>query len=126
MRGISRHRVLTFALCILLAVPIYFSGCAKIDTLPMLEITVIDGNGGDVEGALIGLSDDMDEWSMIENPVQAWKETDINGKVLFRDLKEEVYYFYADGDSLNNLGNEMMLKVPLKLNEIRKITITIE
>jgi hypothetical protein len=102
------------------------TSCTKIDTPPMLEITVKDDNGQTVEGIAVGLFDDIDEWSMLENPVQAWKITDITGKVLFRDLMEDIYYFYADGDSINNIGRDIMLSDPLKINEIRQITIVVE
>ena len=115
-----------FALSILLGWQLLISGCTKIDTLPMLEITVNDLNGSPVDGVLVALFDELDEWSMLENPVQAWKETGFNGRVLFRDLKEEVYYFYADGDSINNVGHEIRLGDPLAMNEIRKITIIVE
>jgi len=63
---------------------------------------------------------------MLENPVQVWRETDQNGEVLFVDLIEQVYYIYADGDSLSNIGHQIMLDEVLIVNEIRQLTVTIE
>jgi len=74
----------------------------------------------------VGLFDELDEWSMKENPVQVWRETDQTGKVLFVDLQEFAYYIYADGDSLNNIGHEIQLDEALKVNETRKLTVVIE
>lgn len=105
---------------------ISLSSCSKIDTLPQLELTVVNSTGQPVPGAIVGLFDQLDEWSMLENPVQVWRETDNKGKVLFIDLKEEIYYFYANSDTLSNIGHEIKLKEPLRLNEIRKVELIIE
>jgi len=102
------------------------SSCTKPDTQPQLELTVVNISGQPVSQVLVGLFDELDQWSMLENPVQAWRETDQSGKVLFVDLHEQVYYFYADGDSLSNIGHEIRLDEALKINEIRRVTITIE
>jgi len=102
------------------------TSCSKIDVPPMLEITVIDQDGSPAAGIIVGLFDDQDEWSMLENPVQAWKETDSNGKVSFIDLKEIIYYFYADGDSVNNFGSQIMLSEALKMNEIRQVVLSVK
>lgn len=103
-----------------------FSFCTKPDTEPQLEITVVNSEGLPVEHVFVGLFDDLDEWSMKENPVQTWRETDDKGKVLFLDLREIVYYFYADGDTLCNVGHEINLTEPLRVNERRQIKVIIE
>ena len=103
-----------------------FSSCTKPDTEPQLELTVVDVEGQPVVNVFVGLFDDLDEWSMHENPIQAWRETDKNGKVLFVDLQEIVYYFYADGDSICNVGHEINLTEALMVNERRQITVIIE
>ncbi len=105
---------------------IYLSSCTKIDTLPQLELSVVDIEGQAVQGVIVGLFDQLDEWSMLENPVQAWHETDDKGRVLFIDLQEQIYFFYADGDTLSNIGHEIALKEPLQLNELRKVKLIIE
>lgn len=100
--------------------------CVKIDTPPMLEIRVVDIGGNPQEGIVVGLFDELDEWSMQQNPVQAWRETDKQGKVRFIDLQEIAYYIFADGDSVNNLGNKVRLDEALKYNEQRQLTVTVE
>ncbi len=102
------------------------SSCTKIDMLPQLELSVVNIEGQAVSGVIVGVFDQQDEWSMRENPVQTWRETDDNGRVLFIDLQEQIYFFYADGDTLNNVGNEIKLNEPLQLNELRKVRIIIE
>lgn len=100
--------------------------CTKVDTGPQLELRVVNLGGQGVPNVWVGLFDELDEWSMRENPVQPWRETDQSGRVVFRDLKEQVYYFYADGDSLSNISHEIQLSEALKVNEIRRITVTID
>ena len=100
--------------------------CTKIDTLPMLEIKVVDQNNEIVPGILIGLFDSKEQWSMKENPLQTWRETSIYGEALFIHLKEQIYYIYADGDSISNIGHEIKILEPLKRNEKSQITITVE
>ncbi len=102
------------------------NSCTKIDTLPMLEIKVVDIDSQIVPGILIGLFDSQEEWSMHENPLQAWRETNIYGEALFIHLKEQIYYIYVDGDSISNIGHEIKLLEPLKMNEKSQITITVE
>ena len=102
------------------------TSCTKIDTPPMLEIKVVNTNGQAVSGVMVALFNGLDEWSMLENPVQVWRETDTDGKVLFIDMIEEIYYFYADGDSLSNIGHEIKLLEPLRMNEKRQVTVTVE
>jgi len=104
----------------------WFSSCSKQDTNPQLEIKVVNLDGQPVPDVKVGLFDELDEWSMLENPVQVWRETDQNGEVLFVDLIEQVYYIYADGDSLSNIGHQIMLDEVLIVNEIRQLTVTIE
>ena len=105
---------------------IFLSSCTKIDTLPQLELSVVDMDGQAVQGVIVGLFDQLDEWSMHENPVQTWRETNDKGRVLFIDLQEQIYFFYADGDTLSNIGHEIELKEPLQLNELRKVKLIIE
>lgn len=111
---------------IVLAGFFYLGSCRKIDTPPMLELTVVNTEGQSVSGVMVGLFDDLDQWGMLENPVQAWRETDVDGKVLFAGLREEIYYFYADADSLSNIGGKIKLTEPLRINETRQLRITIE
>ena len=103
-----------------------FSSCTKVDTPPGLELRVVNTAGDPVSGVMLGLFDSMEEWSMRENPVQVWKRTDDTGRVLFVDLKEQIYFFFADGENKSNIAHEIRIIEALKLNEIRKITVTID
>ena len=125
MKSNKQHRIFLPILFFFSLVLINIS-CSKIDSLPQLEITVLSESGNPVPGIPVAIFEDQREWSMLENPVQAWRETDQEGKVLFTDLMEMEYYFYADGGSLNNLGDKIRIMERLKLNEKRKITIVIK
>jgi len=100
--------------------------CSKPDTLPQLEISVVNMEGQPVPQVMVGLFDNLEEWSMMENPVQVWRETGQDGKVLFMDLQEKIYFYYADGDSLSNIGHEIQLRESLNVNEIRQVIVSIE
>jgi len=51
----------------------WFSSCSKQDTNPQLEIKVVNLDGQPVPDVKVGLFDELDEWSMLENPVQVWR-----------------------------------------------------
>ena len=109
-----------------LGVILSLGSCSEIDTAPILEIKVINSTGQPAGGVMVGLFDDLEQWSMLENPVQPWRETGSDGRVIFNSLREDIYYFYADADSLSNISSVIKLDRPLVKNEIRLITVTIE
>src|SRR5450759_2523557 len=82
-------------------------GCSKVDTLPQLEIQVLDEKGANISGAYVALFDSADEWNKRINPMQVWRQTDLNGKVVFVDLKEITYYFYVRFDGKDNSVGEV-------------------
>ena len=125
MRKNWKSRVVGVAIIVIVSLA-GMNSCTKLDTLPMLEIKVVDIDNQIVPGILIGLFDSQEEWSMHENPLQAWRETNIYGEALFIHLKEQIYYIYVDGDSVSNIGHEIKLLEPLKMNEKSQITITVE
>ena len=100
-------------------------GCSKVDTLPQLEIQVLDEKGANISGAYVALFDNADEWNSRINPVQVWRQTDSNGKVVFVDLKEITYYFYIRFDGQDNSVGEVSTKEPLQLNQRNKIVVHI-
>ena len=126
MKIMSRNIALMFISGFLLTALFSYSSCTKIDVQAMLEITVVDEEGKPYEGILVGLFDSLDEWSMLANPVQAWKETNSSGKVVFMDLQEIRYYIFADGDSVSNIGKQVQLNEELRINEIRQIKVFVE
>ena len=101
------------------------SGCMKVDTLPQLEIQVLDESGGTVTGAYVGLFDSQEEWINRDNPVQVWRKTGADGKVLFVDLKEVRYYLYVRFDGKDNSLDEYSTFVSLSVNKRHTITVHI-
>jgi hypothetical protein len=101
------------------------AGCFKVDTLPQLEILVLDETGAIVSGADVALFDSIDEWNKRENPVQVWRRTGIDGKVVFVDLKEITYYVYVRFDGKDNSLGEISTAAPLQVNYKNKIVIKV-
>ena len=101
------------------------TGCIKIETLPQLEIQVVDETGAIVSGASVALFDSSDEWNKRINPVQVWRQTDTSGKVLFVDLKEIKYFVYVRYDGKDNSVDEVSTDVALEVNTKKVMTIHI-
>jgi hypothetical protein len=101
------------------------TGCFKLDTLPQLEIQVQDETGASVSGAYAALFESMDEWNNRKNPVQVWRKTESDGKVVFIDLKEISYYIYVRFDGMDNSVGEVSTTGSLKMNQRSKIVIHI-
>jgi hypothetical protein len=100
------------------------SGCEeiiKVDVDPQLQITVKDESDNIVVGAAVNLFDTEEDFLLNENEVMNGT-TDAAGQVLFKELSEEIYYFYAEKDELNNYYEVVTFAEPLKKNEIKTIT----
>ncbi|MCK5821088.1 MAG: hypothetical protein KAH17_04350 [Bacteroidales bacterium] len=110
----------------LIAMMAYLQGCIKVDTPPALELIVIDQYNNPVGEVLLALFDTQEEWAMQENPLQAWKISDANGRVMFVNLQERNYFIFAEKDKLNNLKNEITTSDILLNNQIRQIRIHID
>ena len=108
----------SFAICLALML----QGCVKVDSLPQLEILVVDETGACVSGAYVSLFDSSEEWSSRKNPVQVWRRTDSDGKVVFVDLKEITYYIYARFDGKDNSVGEVFTAEALQVNQ-RSMTV---
>ncbi len=100
-------------------------GCIKVDTLPQLEILVLDENGAGISGAYVALFDNADEWNKRKNPVQVWRRTESDGKVVFVDLKEITYYIYVRFDGKDNSVGEISTAEALQVNKKSMIVIHI-
>lgn len=109
--------LLSFCLVLLL------DACIKVDTLPQLEILVLDEQGSIVTGAYVALFENAGEWETRKNPVQVWRRTGTDGKVLFVDLDEATYYVYARYDGKDNSVDEAATLETLQLNQKSRIII---
>lgn len=123
---IVRKIYLYHILLIILVIVFSFSGCIKPDISPRLEIRVSNESGDAVEGAYVSLYENIDEWGMHNNPVQVWKETDVEGKVLFIGLSEIVYYFYILKDNMDNSDSYIKLEEALSESKIMIINVIIK
>lgn len=110
---------------LLLSLPLLSNGCFKADTLPQLEIQVVDESGTVIAGAYVGLFENSDEWAARENPLQVWRRSDSSGKVLFVDLKEIPYFIYVRFEGKDNSLNEISTPEPLQVNQRERITVHI-
>lgn len=102
-----------------------FQGCLKTDNLPQLEVLVISESGIPAAGAYVALFDNLDEWNGREHPVQAWRTTDANGKVLFTDLKEMEYFVYVRLEGKDNSLSEISTGSTLVMNQRTKLVVHI-
>ena len=121
MGNIKNKILLTIMLSIML-----LAGCTEkeyieIDVAPQLEIMVKDLSDNIIAGATINLYSSEEDFDLKKNEVQT-KTTDDSGKALFKDLSEDIYYFYAEKGELNNYYEVVTFASPLKKNEIKTIT----
>jgi hypothetical protein len=108
---------------ILVTLLIMFDGCKKIDTLPQLQVIVLDDLGARIPGAYVALFDSAEDWNARNNPVQVWRQSDSEGKVVFMDLKEITYYIYARYDGKDNTVDEISTMEPLRVNQRSNIMV---
>lgn len=102
------------------------NSCIMIDEPPSIEIKVVDEFNNPVDQALVGVFQNFDEWGMKENPIQAWKKTQDDGKVIFVELLKMNYYIVVEKGKLNNLRNEIRTTEALTENRITKLVIHID
>ena len=119
--NIKGRILLTIILCIIL-----FTGCKEkeyiyLDVNPQLEIMVKDLSGNGVVGATVKLFNSEGNFNANENPLQT-EVTDQTGKVLFMELNEMIYYFYAEKGQLNNYYEVVTIAKPLRKNEIKTVS----
>lgn len=102
------------------------AACIQIDTPPSIEITVLDQFSNPVDQAAVALYSNLEQWGMGENPVQTWKLTNSEGKVIFVNLIEQNYYILAEKAELTNLKNEISTQVPLIANTRRQLIVHVD
>ncbi len=122
---IIKHKYRFLVLLILMIIGFFQHSCLKPDISPRMEIKVINAAGDAVRGAYVSLFENIDEWGMQKNPMQVWKETNDDGKVLFIGLSEIVYYFYITKDNLDNSDGYISIEEPLMKNKVVIIEVTI-
>jgi hypothetical protein len=101
------------------------AGCTKFETLPQLEIQVVDESGSKIKGAYVALFNSTVDWAGRSNPVQVWRMTDSDGKVLFVDLQEIEYYVYVRFDGKDNSLDDISTFEPLTVNKRKVMTVHI-
>lgn len=111
---------------ILLLAGAVLSGCFNTDNPPQLEIIVLDQQKQPVSGAFVGIFDNLDDWLSRENPVQVWKQTGYDGRVLFTDLDEKIYYIYVRSNLRDNSNYEISTTTELEINQKAIIRIHID
>ena len=120
-----RGRITYFLGALVVIYALITNGCAKMETLPQLEIQVVDEDGANVADAYVALFNSADEWNKRINPVQVWRKTDISGKVVFVDLNEIEYFIYVRYDGKDNSLYEVTTLEPLAVNTRKTMTIHI-
>jgi len=121
MKNRSKYFLMLLGLCLAFT----FSGCVKVDTLPQLDIQVVDQNGTLISGASVALFANQEEWSKRDNPVQVWRTTGADGHVTFIDLEELSYYVYVRYDGKDNSLDEVKTTEPLQMNQRDQILVHI-
>ena len=107
-------------LLILATLLLFFASCEKkkevyVDNLPQLEITVLDITHTAVDGVSVTIFDNETDFKSNSNGIKT-SSTDSQGKVLFTDLEEKVYYFFAEKGDMNNLKNVSVIEKQLAIN----------
>lgn len=102
-----------------------FHGCTDFlviyeNTKPQLEVIVLDAGLNLVEGAEVQLYSNQEDWFNKENKITSLT-SDQNGAVLFTELYESIYYFYAIKDSMDNTTDVSYFEEALNENEIKVI-----
>jgi hypothetical protein len=95
-----------------------------IDVAPQLEITVTEISGIVVDSATVTLFGSQEDFLSQENILQTLI-TGSAGKVLFKELEEDIYYFYIEKGELNNFYEVVTFSEPLEMNHVMTITCVI-
>jgi len=83
----------------------------------------LDQDQAPLPDVLVALFSSREDWQHLENPVQAWRQTGPEGKVLFIDLKETTYWIYCRKGDRDNSFDEIMTDGDLKMNQKARILI---
>ncbi len=86
-----------------------------IDNPPQLEITVVDISQVQLSGVSVTLYNTEEDWKSKANPVVV-DSTDSKGIVVFSDLMEQRYYFFAEKSEMNNMKTVAVIADSLKIN----------
>jgi hypothetical protein len=123
MKRLPERTGILLCICMLF---LLLMGCEKPDNLPQLEIQVLNESDTPVAGAYAALFESYEEWLARENPVQVWRRSGSDGKILFTDLEEKRYFFYIRFSESDNSMNTISLTEPLKINTRTEITVYIQ
>lgn len=118
----------TICLRVLQLFAIVLISCEKtvfIDNPPQLEITVLDESGNRVQDANVTLYGSEEDWKAKSTALQS-ELTNSQGVVLFENLEEQIYFFYAQKDKLSNEESISALDKELQFNIKALITTIIK
>ncbi len=102
--------------------------CKKTDYVeagPQLEFIVIDENLTFVEEASVSLYETLDDWRDRTNVLEVI-QTDLDGKALFENLKEQLYYFHIEKGRLNNYMDIGAIKDSLRFGQKSVVTVILK
>ena len=105
---------------------VLLSNCAKteyieVDVKPKLEILVTNSENIPIIDAIVTLYKSEEDFSSEQNAIESSK-TNTDGKILFQELDERVYFFYINKGELNNYYEVVTFSEPLSKNEKRTIS----
>ena len=124
----NTHLFWTIGLRVFLLFTIILISCETVefvDNAPQLEVTVLDESGSRVQQANVILYGSEMDWRNQSNPLQS-KLTNSLGVVLFENLEEQVYYFYAQKYELSNQESISVLDKELQINVKALVTTVIK
>lgn len=113
-----------------LLIQLIFLSCSQekteyIDNAPQLEITVVDLSHTAVADAKVTLYASEDDLKAKTNP-QGNSLTGSEGTVLFTELEEDFYYFYAEKEEMNNTKSISLISEQLQINVKTTVQTTIK
>ena len=89
-----------------------------------LQMTIVDGSGNKVEGAMVSIYTSEDDYRVGQNAVFTGV-TNKKGKLTFKEAKTVQYFIEVKKGELTNIG-EGVQTGPLTKGKFTKVSITIE
>jgi hypothetical protein len=114
-----------FVLILLLNIQCTEKEYVDVDVNPQLEVLVLDIESNFVSGVTVKLFSTEEDLISKTGEIQSIS-TDSDGKAIFNELEEKIYYFYAEKGNLNNYFDVVTFLEPLSENQIKNVTCIIK